>query len=142
MRSTDPRQAIADFQVVQRSAFVDEIHHAVGRWLERIGEVLVDLGERIEGEPAMYERRRRHLRKLTTLDRSRILVAGGVPGTPAIRGVRLAPRETATVSFTIQVPPNADPGDRYRLDVIQRQGQTIIGGSTYVIAVTDARGRL
>jgi hypothetical protein len=126
-----------DFHIVEQRKFAEGFHHAVGTWLERVGEAIVRLGEDVENEwQESPKHPSRHMRKLATLDRSRIFVAKGTSKTAVLQNVRIAPGAKFTLGLTIQVPAGAVQGDRYRLDAIQRQNGKILGGSSYVIAVT------
>ncbi len=130
----DPNRAVTDFTEVPRDAFKEFFHEEVGRWFERVGELIERFGEKLAGDPDDLPRSRSS-KKLANLDRSRIYHAGtGLP-TPTIRGAVLSPGGMFTIGITIHVPPNSKPGDSYRLDVIQRDAATIKGGSSYVIAV-------
>ena len=46
-----------------------------------------------------------------------------------------------TAAITIQAPEHSRPGERFRLDVLQRNGDALVGGSTYVVAVGRERKR-
>jgi hypothetical protein len=71
------------------------------------------------------------------MDTSRVFVAES-SRTPSILGVEIPPRRAVTAAITIRAPEEAKPGDRFRLDIIQRSGERIVGGSSYVIAVTKS----
>lgn len=60
---------------------------------------------------------------------------------PALRGIRLPAGGQITAAVTLTAPPGAKPGDRYRMNIIQQQGTVLIGGSTYIIAVTRQHRR-
>lgn len=135
----DPKAAVADFQVVHRDRFADLLHREIGRWLEKVGELVERVGEELAGDSSDDVARVRRSRKLATLDRSRIFVADKDQVVPTVRGVRLERGGKFTVGITIHVPPDAKPGDSYRLDVLQREGNIIRGGSSYVIAVAESR---
>ncbi|MFD9207092.1 hypothetical protein ACFVZM_12520 [Streptomyces sioyaensis] len=116
------------------------------------GKLLVEAGELMEAFGGYFERsadplarineyeshRRRRLSKLVTLDTSRIYVADAAATTPSITGVRIPAGGAVTAAITVQAPPPSRPGDRYTLDVIQRlrHDGALVGGSSYVIAVT------
>lgn len=55
----------------------------------------------------------------------------------AIRQVVLGPQRPLKAGIRIAVPPNAKPGDTYRFTVLQKDGQQVLGGSTYEIRVQD-----
>lgn len=75
--------------------------------------------------------------KISRLDRSRAYVAPA--SVCSIGGVRLALGGHITAAVTVQAPPESKPGDRFRFDIIQKSGNQIIGGSSYVMAVTKSR---
>jgi len=119
----------------------DVLHRSVGAWLEKLEDEIERIGEAIEDffeGPEDEAKQRRHVKKLASIDRTRSYVAKSGSARPTIRGVRLGPHAALTLSFTLEVPPNAAPGDKYRLDVIQRRGTVIAGGCGYVIAVTNS----
>lgn len=149
-----PRLSLADL----RTAFIGFAveHHGpdgrlvaalVGEWLERAGELIEKLGQSLESsadpladtDEQEEDETPEHagLRKIRKLDRSRSYVA--VDQTSArVAGVHLPAGAAITAAVTVQAPPEARPGDRYRLDVMQRDGERIIGGSSYEIVVTRA----
>jgi hypothetical protein len=129
--------ALADFQTIPQNVFAEDLHFAIGRLIEQIGEPLVRIGEKMEGM-TVAARRQRQLNNLAQLDRSRIFVPHTLGGTPAIKGVKISARSKLTLAFTLDMPAGTKPGDRYRLDIIQQSGAKIVGGSTYVIAATPA----
>lgn len=103
-----------------------------GRTLERVGEEFEQLGAALEGDTVAEQVQEARRRRVAKFDRSRIFVAG--PGSPAIEGIRLPPHGHVTAAVTVQVPPYAKPGDRYRFDILQRRAGRIVGGSSYVVA--------
>jgi hypothetical protein len=64
-----------------------------------------------------------------------VLGDGGGVGT--IGGVTIHPNEPVTAALTVQAPAGALPGDRFRIDVLQRRDGRIVGGSSYVLAVYE-----
>jgi hypothetical protein len=135
----DPIHAVSDFTVVSRDAFREFFHEEVGRWFERVGELLERFGERLAGEPSDDLPESRRSKRLASLDRSRIYHAEAGLAAPTIRGAVLPAAGMFTIGITVHVPPGSKPGDSYRLDVIQRDAATIKGGSSYVIAVAKPR---
>ncbi|MDB5354914.1 MAG: hypothetical protein JWN24_1367 [Phycisphaerales bacterium] len=118
-----------------------------GGFLKRLREAIEELGEKLEltrerirHEPAMRDEREIKLRKLITLDRTRLYVADAKAASPTISGVRLPAHGRMTAAITVRAPDGAKPGERFRFDVLQRQKGRIVGGSTYVLTVFDASG--
>ncbi len=56
-------------------------------------------------------------------------------GVASVKGVVLEPEERVRARIEIAIPPRARPGDRYRFTIMQRDGQEILGGSTYEIRI-------
>ena len=117
--------------------FAEDLHFALGRLIEHIGEDLVRIGEEMEGM-TVAARRRRQINSLAQLDRSRIFVPHTIGGTSSMKGIKMPGRAKLTLAFTLDMPAGTKAGDRYRLDIIQKSGANIVGGSTYVIAATPA----
>jgi len=135
-----PNGTLVGFDEVEREAISRRpVRHALGEWLDRLGKAITDAGEDLEREGGPRERdepwRRRKLRRLARLDGSRHLVAREGAHVATLAGVRLPPRGLATAALTFEAPADAKPGDRFRLDVLQRRGSEILGGSTYIIAI-------
>jgi hypothetical protein len=129
---TNVRQSLADFHIVKSDMLEDSLQKAVGESIE-------GLERGLKAGQSENELRRWRLGKLESLDRSRLLVANGLSSKPTIRGIKIPRRGMYSFGLTIQVPAAAVPGDRYRLDVLQRQAGRLIGGSTYIIVVTKPR---
>ncbi len=132
------------WRVHEIDGLATEIADHVGGFLGRLGEAAEELGERLElaaaiikGEPEVRDERKLQLRRLESLDRSRIYVADSKGHTPTISGVRLPALHRITAAITIRAPDYAKPGDQFRFEVLQRQRGLIVGGSTYVISVFD-----
>jgi hypothetical protein len=139
------QESLSGFQVVRHNQLELAVESHIGRWLESAGELLERLGRNIErvggelaDEPILVERRQRKLRKIAALDRSRAFVADASP-VPRISGLLLSPEMPITAAITLQAPPDSKPGDRFRFDIIQESGGKIVGGSTYIFAVTEDR---
>jgi hypothetical protein len=128
---------VSGFRIETRSALEGVIRTAVGEWLERAGRAIEHIGEAIEKDPteAAGGSRERRLRKLERLDTDSTLVAEDATGMPMLTGVRIPAGGCITAAFTVQAPATAVPGERFRLDVLQRAGERLVGGSTYIIAV-------
>jgi hypothetical protein len=138
------RERAIGFAIMHHSKLRQEVAHHLGLWLERIGELVEEAGESVErtgaelaSEMVPAKVRRARLRKLASMDTSRVFVAES-SRTPSILGVEIPPRRAVTAAITIRAPEEAKPGDRFRLDIIQRSGERIVGGSSYVIAVTKS----
>jgi hypothetical protein len=76
----------------------------------------------------------RRLRKLHRLDRERVHVATG-KDRMVLRDLVLPARESVTAALVFRAPPEARPGDEFRVDVIHREEGEIVGGSSYSILV-------
>ena len=76
----------------------------------------------------------RRLRKIATLDRSRVYVAAS-SSMPTLTGITIEPGHAISAALIIEAPADAKPGDRFRFDVLQARGERILGGSTYFVAV-------
>lgn len=74
------------------------------------------------------------LARLATLVRFQAYVWSGAPNSVLV----MAPSKQRSVpmALTWAPPKSGKPGDEYRLDIIQRRGKYILGGSTYVLRVT------
>jgi hypothetical protein len=135
------------FELVERDGHALRLRRWLGEWVERLGEEIEELGELLEGDrleleeaderPSRRSAARRTAKRLAQLDHERALIARG-EATAVLRGIELEPGSPITAAITIEAPRTAAPGDTFRLDVIQRTGNTILGGSTYVIAVADS----
>jgi hypothetical protein len=138
-------QAVQGFDVMQHSKLETAIATHLGHWLGDIGEVMEEAGEAIEATaakmardvlPSEIEEVKKH--NIARLDRSRVYVAKDTP-VCTVGGVRLPAGGHITAAVTVQAPPESKPGDRFRFDIIQQSGNRIIGGSSYVFAVTKPR---
>lgn len=77
--------------------------------------------------------------KLEHLDPDRLMVASA--GRVAALRVGIPAGGPATLALTWTPPRDARPGDRYRMDIVQRgKRRAIVGGSSYVLVVTRPRG--
>jgi hypothetical protein len=104
-------------KVVERSQLPQDIETHLGHWLERIN----------------VSNRQRP--KIAQLDQTKVYLADDGAHTPTITGARLAARARVTAAITVQPPPNAEPNDRFRFDIIQRSEGRIVGGCTYVLGI-------
>lgn len=130
----------AGMRVQEHGTDGEYVRQWLGDLLERLGARFGELGQAMEGvwEPDPQDHHRpRMLRKLAGLDRSRTYEAEANAARPTISGLALPPGSSITAAVTIEAPAEARPGDQYRLDVIQYEGQRIVGGSTYVIAIVE-----
>jgi hypothetical protein len=74
--------------------------------------------------------------RVSGLSRDQLLVADPKRGDIRLRDVAIPVGSYTTAAVTVQPPPGAKPGDRFRFDIIQRRSDgTIVGGSSYVLAV-------
>jgi len=136
-----PRPAGGGFLVERHDGLASATAHVIGEWLARIGTEIVAPGDPMEDNATeiVLERRELRRRKLSTLDRTRVYIADDKFAAPTIAGVRIPAGGHITAAFTIRAPADAVPG-RYRLDVLQRgPSNKIVGGSTYVVAITRPR---
>jgi hypothetical protein len=139
---SDHEIALRGFEVIERAGLVATVRGDVGHLLEWLGERVEDLGEWIEGladrlrdvhlTPDDLEQQRR---KLDGIDRTRIYLARDTATKPTLSGVRIPPGGYVTAVVNLRAPNDARPGDHYRFDIIQQDGDRIIGGSTYVYVV-------
>jgi hypothetical protein len=123
-----------------RSLLGEALEHA-GEALENLGETIEKYGPLADAEPDEAEltpRDRRTLRKLATLDRSRLFVAEGSPNA-TLKGIRIPAGGFITGALILQAPDNAVPGNKFAFNVIQRHAGKILGGSGYIVAVTKQR---
>jgi hypothetical protein len=142
---SDRVQETADgFRVVDHAGTVDSIREFIGETLERVGEQIEELGEALErhrrpnrrdcGPAILTPAERRILTKLASIDRRRLFVADSE--NPEIRGLRIPAGGSVPCAIIVQAPEEAVPGDRYWFSVVQRDGREVMGGSSYVVAVT------
>ncbi|MGD3109365.1 hypothetical protein [Streptomyces sp. YGL11-2] len=145
-----PEAACRGFAVEEHNRSDGLARRLFGKLLTQVGDLIEEFGQYFEksADPLAqinrYEtHRRRRLSKLVALDTSRIYLADASASTPYVTGLRIPAGGTITVAITVQAPPSSRPGDRYALDVLQRLTQTgtLIGGSSYVIAVTKPAPR-
>jgi hypothetical protein len=135
--------------VAQKEGIIAGIRSLLGEALEHVGELLENLGEVMEkygpladtepDEPKLTPRDRRTLRKLATLDRTLVYVADGGSPQSSLHGIRIPARSFITCAMVLQAPDNAVPGNQFAFHVFQRHGGKILGGSSYIVAVTKQR---
>lgn len=133
LSSTGP--ALDGFKVHPRLELPEDLREIVGDWVADLGELLERLGREIEGPAQRNEQRERRRRLLDRVDRHHVLLANGGRHPATITGVQIPPYSAVIAVFALSPPPGARKNDRYRLDVIQRHGGRILGGSSYVIAL-------
>jgi hypothetical protein len=83
--------------------------------------------------------RKRIVRKLARLDRSRVLVADTNVGIATVKEVWIPAHGMITTAITVRAPSDAKPGNSFRLHAMQRQHGRIVGGSTYIIAIPQLK---
>ena len=110
-------------------------------WLAGAGEWIEDLGERVEqaaaavgGRTAPSDLVEARARRVGALDRTRVFMVEQRP-LAQLSGIKLAPHGHITAAFTVQAPASAKRGDSYRLDVLQKVGGRVVGGSSYYLVV-------
>lgn len=133
-------EATRGWTVIHHDNLEARLREHLVSFLERLGEGVELIGEGIEqtaaaiGEYSLAsDVRELKRRKVMTLDRTRVFVAAA--GTAVIPGVKIEPLQYITVAVTVKAPDSAKPGDRFRFDILQRSGDHIVGGSSYVMAV-------
>lgn len=137
----DEGPALEGFVRHERIKLDRPIAHALGHWAERVSPLRVDVLKGLAGGdkplPRLNRLREDRLRfRLDQLHLDHVFVAEPAKDISTISRVALDKDAALTAAITVAVPAEAKPGDQYRLDVIQRQDGRIVGGSTYVIAVT------
>jgi hypothetical protein len=144
---SDAGRALDGWRRTQAGGLPEEIAEHAASLLERFGEAVEELGEKIElaakrlvHEPAVRDEREVKLRKLEGIDRSVVYVADQHAATPTISGIHIAGGAHITAAIAVRAPDDAKPGDQFRFDVLQRRKGKIVGGSTYVLAVFENRG--
>jgi hypothetical protein len=125
-------QALDGFGMVKGDR--SPLHETLKEWLSRIA-----------GHDDPCGRHRlpdRLLRRVAKLDHDHVLQAREGSRMAMVRRVRIPARGSIPAAIVLRSPDGAKAGDRYRLDVMQRQGERVVGGSTYVIAIAkpDAGG--
>jgi hypothetical protein len=72
-----------------------------------------------------------------------IVGRSNLDGIEVIPNILIPAQNKIQATFVVSPPPGAKPGSIYRFSVMQRQKNTITGGSTYEIKIlpTEARGR-
>jgi hypothetical protein len=139
----DPEKALHGFVVHHLKAARSPLIEALGEWLESVGELLERYGESLESGLDMgddLEIPDTQLQRMASLDRSQVFVAENVPA-PRIAGVKIPAGGRITAAVAVQAPDAARPGDQYRLDILQMANGAIVGGSSYIVAVTKPRRR-
>ncbi|MEP7384448.1 MAG: hypothetical protein ABI910_22435, partial [Gemmatimonadota bacterium] len=133
------------WRLKQQPAAETEIGQYLGSFLGRLGEAVEEIGEQMElaaahflRQPAVRDDREIRLKRLDALDRTRVFVADEKTPVLRLHGVHLAAGGFITAAITFGMPPGAKPGDEFEFDVMQQHGRQVVGGSTYVVAVTDA----
>jgi hypothetical protein len=142
-----PAGVLDGFRVVAHERGVlSGLRSVLGEALESVGETLEGLGELIEPHADLAEEEpeeesvspdaKRTLKRIATLDRTRLYVADAVER-PRFNGIRLPAGGTITAALILQAPVDARPGDRYGFHVIQQdRAGRVLGGSSYIFAVT------
>lgn len=123
-------------KVIAKSALPAIHAKALEAWSAGKAAFLKRSEDRVAINPA---RDRWRLDKLGTLGRLHLLEAERGALEPAIvHGLMLEPGKTLSVPMVVAAPDTARPGEHYEFTVMQRSGDRIVGGSTYVLAVYDA----
>lgn len=135
----DKKTALAAFGVVPKAKFTGPLQRAAGSWFDAVKKFSSAKTSEVKVRKvprAVDLRVQSRLARAAGLDMSQLLVPREVSAVSAIHGVTMAAGAKMTLAITLQMPAGAKPGDRYRFDVMQRNGNAIVGGSTYVIATT------
>ena len=135
------------FELIEPNRLDEVLRSHAGQWLERAGELVETLGERLEqagdhlrGQYLPSDDIEQLRRKLAGIDRTRVYRADEADPAPTISGVPIPVGGFVTAIVNLRAPDGARPGDHYRFNIIQRRGDRVIGGSTYVYAVVEAQG--
>lgn len=75
------------------------------------------------------------LQKFSELDRTAIYVADNIQS-PTITNLPILSNDFITAAVTVMASADSKPGDQFRFDIIQKEDERIIGGSSYVLVVT------
>lgn len=137
----NPDRSLQGFRIQKRRALDLSVRDALDNWLDHTGRRLEELEAYRDGEPMTQEWVNRRIRGFSSLDPARVLVADDGAAASSINRIKIRARRQITAAITIQAPEHSHPGDRFRLDVLQRSGAALVGGSTYVIVVTGERER-
>jgi hypothetical protein len=127
------RPSDRDVTVREHAAFLEQIRKALANPERNADLKAASLGR----EPAILDDRERHLRRLGSLDPTRVFVADAKADLLSVSGIALKAGAAVTAAITLTAPESAKPGDTYEFDVIQRHRGKVVGGSTYVVAVFD-----
>jgi hypothetical protein len=127
------------FEAVPHARAEQLLRSGLDAWRARAAEQLEAIGadeadDRDERHDDFERRRRRKLRKIARLDHSHVFLAPEREPASAFRRVQLKAHAPLSALVAVALPHGAEPGQRYRLDVLQQRGKTIVGGSTYIIA--------
>jgi hypothetical protein len=102
-------------------------------WLEAVRALVADGRKR-------PEQLQRQVARLGSLDLSQLHLVAEV-ARPMLRGLPLEAGQRFPAAIVVVPPEQAKVGDRYQLTLIQQVGKHIVGGSTYLIAMTKTAGR-
>src|SRR5439155_27219293 len=130
---------VKEFQVLKGNELNENYRRHVGAWLEKLGELVEEFGETIEqegtkftGEELVDDIRERRVKKLKGIDASIHYVSGKVTE-DRINNVIIPRGKYLTAVVTIQADKNTKRGSVQRLDILQKRGNKLLGGSTYQI---------
>lgn len=143
-------ESLEGFVAPRHTGLLQSLQEHMGRWLERLGEAIEDIGDVVEdfGEALAQDldddddardierTRKRAKRVLMGIDHKNVLVAEAEVKEAVLKGIPLEQGESFTAAISVAAPADARPGDSYRFDVIQRNSDKIVGGSTYLLLVT------
>lgn len=91
-----------------------------------------ELDELVRNGPSPPQRAR--VERLRRLDPQRVLHTVGPGDARAVRRIPLDPGSAMPVGLLLRVPDYAQPGEKYRVHVMQTHEGRVLGGSTYVLA--------
>jgi len=136
--------SLKGFELIEHEGFDSVLRSQLSHWLERAGEWIEELGEEIERLADRLQREylppddlELQRRKLEDLDRNRIYAADASAKEPALSDVRIPAGSAVTAIVNLRAPKDARPGDHYRFNIVQRDRDRVIGGSTYVYAIVE-----
>jgi hypothetical protein len=124
------------WQAVEHSQLETTHRTHLENWLERIGEAQEQAAAIPEQKVLPVDIHDIKARKLDTLDRTRVYIADDTP-LPTIAGVPIPAGSFITAAVTVQAPAEAQPGERFRFDVMQKRNGAIVGGCSYILVVTS-----
>lgn len=141
MKFEEGKKQVKGFEVLKENNLDKNYRKHIGMWLGKLGELFEEFGEKIEQKGAMLtgeilfdDIKEMRFKKLKSIDTSIHYVSGNAKEN-RIDNVIIPAGECLTAVVTIQANKNIKPGTDQRLDVLQKRGNKLLGGSTYIIVV-------